>query len=103
MSALFTHLNKKAGAPAALMLIYPTEVVLAGEKVELSGPVAKPDGVWESETGELKWDNRDSTRAVFTINSPVARAAVGYIGGKDIKLGNVSIAMDTIPNTGERS
>jgi hypothetical protein len=91
------YIWEKAGATPALTLMHPTEVVLTGDKVELSESVAKPDGVWVSETGELAWDNRDSTHAVFTINSDAAKGAVGYIGGKDIQLGNVSIAMDTTP------
>ena len=88
---------EKAGAPPALTLMHPTEVTLKGEKVALSESVAEPEGAWMSDTGELSWDNRDSTRAVFTINSNAAKAAVGYIGGKDIRLGGVSIRMDTTP------
>ena len=44
------------------------------------------------------WDNRDSSQSIFTVDAPAAKAAVGYIGGKTIELGNVTIAMDTIPN-----
>lgn len=91
------YIWKKTGAPRALTLMHPTEVVLTGDKVELSQPVAEPDGAWVSETGELSWDNLDSTNAVFTINSQNAKAAVGYIGGRNIRLGDVSIAMDTTP------
>jgi hypothetical protein len=54
-----------------------------------------PDGPWVSETGEIEWDTRDSVNAVFKINAPAARAAIGYIGGKDIELGTVSVQMDT--------
>ncbi|MCK5370459.1 MAG: hypothetical protein KAQ62_17980, partial [Cyclobacteriaceae bacterium] len=48
--------------------------------------------------GELRWENRDSLNAVFSIDAPAAKAAVGYIGGKSIEVGNVTIAMDTIPD-----
>ena len=62
---------------------------------KLSEPVSATTGPWESETGEIIWDNRDSVNAVYKINSPSAKAAIGYIGGKSIELGNVTIAMDT--------
>jgi hypothetical protein len=64
---------------------------------KLSEQVEKPSGSWESGTGEITWDNADSARAVFKINAPAAKAAIGYIGGQSIELGNVTIEMDTIP------
>ena len=89
------YIWEKAGAPKALTLMYPMEVNLKGEEVKLSESIEEPDGAWTNETGELTWNNRDSIESVFTINSEAVKAAVGYIGGKNIKLGNVSIAMDT--------
>lgn len=89
------YIWKKAGAPNALTLMHPMEVNLKGEEVKLSESIEEPEGAWISETGELTWNNRDSIESVFTINSEAVKAAVGYIGGKNIKLGNVSIAMDT--------
>jgi hypothetical protein len=62
---------------------------------KLSEPVNVSAGPWESESGEIIWDNRDSVNAVYRINSPMAKAAIGYIGGKNIELGNVTVAMDT--------
>jgi len=90
---------EEAGAPRELCILYPMAVnVKAAGETELSAPVQDPQGVWESETREIIWDNRDSLQATFKINAPSARAAIGYIGGKSIELGNVTIAMDKTPN-----
>jgi hypothetical protein len=89
------YIWEKAGAPKALPLLHPFEVSFQGDEVKLSKPVNEPEGDWVSDTEELSWINRDSLQSVFTINTENAKAAVGYIGGKTIQLGNVSIAMDT--------
>lgn len=86
---------KKLGAPTALPMLRPMEVVVGGEVLGLNKSIEEPSGAWVSETGELTWDNRDSLQAVYTINAPAAKAAVGYIGGKKVVLGDVTIAMDT--------
>jgi hypothetical protein len=93
-----TNMNyiwEEAGAPNALTLLHPMSVNMKGKELKLSEPVSNPAGAWESETGELVWDSRDSINAVFKINAPSAKAAIGYIGGKSIDLGNITIAMDT--------
>jgi hypothetical protein len=93
-----TNMNyiwEEAGAPYALTILHPMSVNMKGKELKLSEPVKEPGGPWESETGEIVWDNSDSIKSVFKINAPSARAAIGYIGGKIIVLGNVTIAMDT--------
>lgn len=84
-----------SGAPAALTVIHPMNVSLEAEQFSLSANVSEPDGRWVSDTDELAWDNRDSLHSVFIINSTSAKAAVGYIGGERIELGDVTIAMDS--------
>jgi hypothetical protein len=84
-----------AGSVNALALLHPISVNTKATTSGLSEKVSVPDGPWVSETGEIEWDNRDSVNAVFKINAPAARAAIGYIGGKNIDLGTVSIQMDT--------
>ena len=91
------YIWEEAGAPAALIALRPMNVKIGGSELKLSEQVAKPTGEWISETGEIKWDNTDSTRAVFRIDAPAAKGAIGYIGGRRIDLGNVSIEMDSIP------
>ena len=88
---------KTAGGTDALTLLRRSEVDFRGDSLALHGQVLPADGPWVSETGELRWDNQDSLRAVFSIDAPAVKAAVGYIGGKSIEVGNVTITMDTIP------
>lgn len=87
----------EAGAPEALISLRPMNVNIGGKELKLSEPVEEPAGPWVSETGEIVWDNSDSTRAVFKVDAPSAKVAIGYIGGKSIDLGNVTIAMDQTP------
>jgi hypothetical protein len=89
---------KKAGWNDALTILRRTEVQFNGEELSLSGHVPEADGSWVSETDEILWDNQDPGQSVFTVNAPAAKVATGYIGGKAIELGNVTIAMDTISN-----
>jgi hypothetical protein len=88
----------EAGGSAGLSIEHPLNVNVKATEFKLSEPVKVTKGPWESETGEIIWDNRDSVNAVYRINSVSAKAAIGYIGGKTIDLGNVTIAMDTTPN-----
>jgi hypothetical protein len=96
-----TNMNsvwEEAGAPNALIILHPMSVNMKAGELKLSEPVQKPAGPWESETGEIIWENGDSTHALFRISAPSAKAAIGYIGGKSIELGNVAIAMDRTPH-----
>ncbi len=86
---------EEAGAFPGLAIIHPLDVNVKATEFGLSESVTPTAGPWVSETGEIIWDTRDSVNAVYRINSPSAKAAVGYIGGKSIELGNVTIAMDT--------
>ncbi len=84
-----------AGFKPGMSLLHPVNVNVKATEFKLSGPVDSPEGPWVSETDEIIWDTRDSVNAVYKINAPAARAAIGYIGGKKIELGDVTIAMDT--------
>lgn len=86
---------EKAGANSSLIIAHPMEVNMGGKELKLSEPVENPTDGWISDNGEILWDNRDSTEAIFTVNAPAARIAAGYIGGKQIELGDVTIAMDS--------
>jgi len=88
---------KKYGAHESLIARHPLSVNLKVSEPGLSGSVSEPAGAWESETGEIIWDNTDSSNAVFKVKTPSARVAAGYIGGKAIELENATVEMDTTP------
>jgi len=85
----------EAGSFDALALMHPIRVNTNASELALSETVDPPQGVWISETGEIMWENQDSVNAVYKVNAPAVKAAVGYLGGKNIELGSVSINMDT--------
>jgi hypothetical protein len=89
---------EKLGAPAALTLLRPMEIVVGASELTLSEEIAEPAGTWVSETSELEWDNLDSAKAVFTINSQAVKSAIGYIGGETIDLSDVIIEMEETPS-----
>jgi hypothetical protein len=83
-----------AGSVNALTLLHPVSVDTKAAELAISEKVSDPAGAWVSETGEIIWENKDSINAVYKVNAPAARIAVGYIGGKNIELGSVTIQMD---------
>jgi hypothetical protein len=46
-----------------------------------------------SDTGQIVWDRSESGREYYMVNAPAVRSVVGYIGGRTIKLGDVSITV----------
>lgn len=93
-----TNMNyvwEAAGSVNALTLLHPISVDTKATELAMSEKISAPEGPWVSETGEIIWENKDSLNAVYKVNAPAVRAAVGYIGGKNIDLGSVSIRMDT--------
>jgi hypothetical protein len=89
------YIWNEASATPGLEILHPMNVNVKADAFGLSEKVDAGPGPWTSETGEIIWDTRDSANAVYEVNSPAAKAAVGYIGGKSIGLGDVTIAMDT--------
>ena len=57
-------------------------------------PERTPDKLVQSDTGEL---TRDSDKGIYTIDTPRTQAAMGWIGGEDIRLRDVSVRLET-PN-----
>ncbi len=88
----------RAGADNALTVLKSMSVDTKAKELKLSGQVTIPDGPWVSETGEISWDTRDSLNAVFKVNAPASKIAIGYIGGKTVDLGSVTLRMDTTKN-----
>lgn len=92
------YIWNEAGSTDALIVLHRMNVNMKAKEFKLSEPVPEPSTPWTSDTDEIIWNNSDSAKAVFEINTLSAKAAVGYIGGKSIELGNVNISMDTTQN-----
>jgi hypothetical protein len=86
---------KNAGAPTALPVMKPVAVQFRDGKIATSKQIPEPSGKWISSTGQIEWDKADPKTAIYTINSPSVRVAVGYLGGKSVTLGNIKIKMST--------
>ncbi len=82
-----------AGASAVLPLTNAVAVQFRDGALSLSRTAKEPSGKWISHTGEIVWNKGDPRTAIYTINSHVVRAAVGYLGGQTVTLGDVSIKM----------
>jgi len=57
-----------------------------------TGPPRAAEPCLASDTGELLWNPGDG---VLTVNAPRAQGAVGFVGGKTIRLADVQIAFRT--------
>jgi hypothetical protein len=94
---LSTHLaSDGAGFPSADLRIAALVRPVAFRLVDGAGPPQIPiseipPGKRVSCTKEIEWDASDATAATYTVNAPAVRAAVGFIGGRELKLGNASI------------
>jgi hypothetical protein len=55
----------------------------------LTGKLANPGKVITSETNELKWDGN---QGFFTVDNAFWQGATGYLGGKNLELGNITVS-----------
>jgi hypothetical protein len=68
--------------------VIPTGEWKASRKLPEESPVR------EADTGEIVWDVGDPKRAVYLVNAPAARTAVGFIGGYNVALGDVTVMVE---------
>jgi hypothetical protein len=47
-----------------------------------------------ADTGEIVWDVTDPAGATYLVKAPAARAAVGFIGGYNVALGDVTLTVE---------
>ncbi len=90
------NLEQARDFPAAAILS-PVGVRLTKGSGWLKAPkVDVPQGERTANTGQIKW--RTEKPARYTVNAPAVRAAVGYIGGETISLGDVTIHVKKAEN-----
>ena len=61
-----------------------------GDAITVS-PADLPDALPFS-TPHISWSLDDAKRGLYLVNAPAARAAVGYVGGRKLAVGDVSLA-----------
>ena len=93
-SELATHGTsfKPAAELGTLALVRPVAFALT----DADGPVQTPTEELPperrvSDTGQITWDVSTEGREVYTVNAPAVRIAVGYIGNRELRLGDVVI------------
>ena len=84
---------RSAGAPSALPVMYPVAVQFQDDGLALSEEIPESSVKWVSSTKQIAWDKANPETALYTVNSPAVRAAVGYLGGRSVTLGDVIITM----------
>ena len=93
----------KSFAPATTMKQLALIRNVAFELVDSKGAIEVPEAPLPgsrrvSSTGEIVWDVANPDSAVYTVNAPAVRAAVGFVAGKTIALGDVSISVTRAAN-----
>ncbi len=85
--AAATELWRKVGFGVNDMLAYRMALAFkSGGRLELrADKSAKPR--------QVQWDTSNPKQAAYTVNAPAVRAAVGFIAGQTIELGDVAIHM----------
>ena len=100
----FTDKVEQQGDVKTFTGTVPGEALAAGRVVveftDKSQPPQVPDmkryrtgSVIKSTTGQLAWDTAD--RGFFTVDTPGTKAVVGFAQGKEQKLGDVTVKLDS--------
>jgi len=83
---------KDLGMPATLGLISRTRISIGDNATGLAAPPTSPTGpLYESDTGELRWDVSTPDAGTLTINTSQTKAFVGFGSGLRSELGGVAI------------
>ncbi len=84
---------EKGGVSALAALCHAVQIRLVPGKGQFVAQpkVQIPQGVRQSDTGEIVWDTTDPKQATYLVNAPAVRAAVGYVAGRKFNLGDVTV------------
>jgi hypothetical protein len=78
--------------PHTLALVSRVSLAIGESAEGLEEPPAAPEGpVYDSDTGELRWDLGWRDKGVVTVNTPRTKAVVGFKGDRTFDLGGVVI------------
>jgi len=99
-AAVLRQMVEAAGIPVlppSPVAVDARAMLLTGFRLRLGDEHRKPsvplpaDGIYVSDTAQLRWDASEPGRAYVTIDTPRAVGAIGFLAGRDIRLGPVSI------------
>ncbi|NOZ19449.1 MAG: cellulase family glycosylhydrolase [Planctomycetes bacterium] len=83
-----------AGPVSPVYALLDAFVGIASMPIQLvKGTPAEPEKRFVSDTGEIDWDLREKGAELYSVNSPVTKAAVGFIGGRAVNLGGLRVAV----------
>ncbi len=74
-------------------LLHRVALKLGNAGVPADVPPAPPETrqVYTSDTGQLVWDLSRPQKGVVTVNAPSTRAVIGFVDGREFKLGDVTL------------
>ena len=84
---------EEAGASPLLPMVRKVAAQFNGDEIRLSGGPGDVPVEIESCTGEIVWNQSNPERGIYTVNTAQVQAAVGYLGGQTITLGDITIEM----------
>jgi hypothetical protein len=99
-AAVLRQMVETAGLPVlppSPLALDPRAMLLHGFRLRLGDRFQQPhvvlpaDNVYRSDTGQIRWDASEAGRGYVTIDTPAAKGAVGFLSGRDLRLGSVSI------------
>lgn len=75
-------------------LLHAVGLDLVAESAERNKPIAlDPMKVFESDTGEIRWDVTKEGAGMFTAVAPRSRLFTGFVRGRTVPLGDVTLAV----------
>jgi len=80
------------GVPPTVSLLHKVEISLTGGRRDLQ-KFNVPDDLFTSDTGELSWDVKRSSRGVFTVDTTRTKLVTGFVSGQKFELGKVQLAI----------
>lgn len=85
----------KLGVDMKTSLLHETRIEIvedASRKAKTPAVKLPSDGVFVSDTGQVRWDMSDPKRGVVSIDTPKTKGVIGYGEGREFSLGPVRIA-----------
>jgi len=86
----FTHNAPGGEVPLSAAAVHRVRKRFTGNSSQAAAAADAPQdsgGVYRSDTGQLVWDGGNHEKGVVTMDAPRLCAAVGFLGGREVKAG----------------